>query len=62
MAHINSIRIAQAAGGILMSSLILMIAACGRDKQWHLTEAAARGDLAEVKRLFEAGADLDAYP
>jgi hypothetical protein len=42
--------------------LILILTACGRDKQWDLSEAAARGDLAEVKRLFEAGVDLDAYP
>ena len=45
-----------------MTSLTLMISACGRGKQWDLTDAAARGDLAEVKRLFEAGAELDAFP
>jgi hypothetical protein len=62
MSAITHIQIARAGRVILISSLTLMISACGRDKQWELTEAAARGDLAEVKRLFEAGADLDAYP
>jgi Ankyrin repeats (3 copies) len=62
MIRITDIRIVRAGGVILMCSLALMISACGRDKQWDLTDAAARGDLAEVKRLFEVGADLDAYP
>jgi hypothetical protein len=30
--------------------------------QWDLTEAAGRGDLKEVQRLFKAGAKLDAFP
>ena len=62
MSHITNLKIARAGRVILLVSLILMISACGRNNQWKLTEAAARGDLAEVKRLFEAGANLDAYP
>ncbi len=62
MARITRNQIARIGGVILVSSLTLMISACGRGKQWDLTDAAARGDLAEVKRLFEAGADLNAFP
>lgn len=46
----------------MIITLALMLSACGRDQQWDLTEAAARGDLAEVKRLYAAGAELDAFP
>ena len=49
-------------GFSVVSILALMLSACGRDKQWEFTDAAARGNLGEVKRLYAEGAKLDAYP
>jgi hypothetical protein len=49
--------------GIIIAFVGLALFVSAEDKlQWGLTEAASRGDLAEVKRLFGAGAKLDAFP
>lgn len=62
MNYFINIQTVRAGARVFMFGLSLMMSSCGRDKQWDLTEAAARGDLAAVKRLFEAGANLDDSP
>jgi len=47
---------------IAISAIVFYISWRAEERQWRLTQAAHDGDLIGVKRLFAAGAKLDATP